>query len=68
MKRAVPLLALILSACAGLDATGCRAANWYEVGFRDAIYAMHPWSPTTPKAVQALVGHLRAQLSGGFDV
>ena len=42
MQRAVPLLALILSACAGMDATGCRAANWYDVGFRDAIYAMQP--------------------------
>jgi hypothetical protein len=28
---------------------------------------MHPWSPTTPKAVQALVAHLREHLSGGFD-
>jgi DNA-binding transcriptional LysR family regulator len=40
---------------------------WRPVGvFGDAIYAMHPWSPTTPKAVQALVAHLRAQLSLGF--
>jgi DNA-binding transcriptional LysR family regulator len=41
---------------------------WRPVGvFGDAIYAMHPWSATTPKAVQALVAHLRAQLGGGFD-
>ena len=41
---------------------------WKPVGvFGDAIYAMHPWSPTTPKAVQALVAHLREHLSGGFD-
>jgi DNA-binding transcriptional LysR family regulator len=41
---------------------------WRPVGvFGDAIYAMHPWSPTTPKAVQALVAHLRAQLGGGFE-
>lgn len=43
--------------------------GWRPVGvFGDAIYAMHPWSPTTPKAVQALVGHLRAALSGGFAI
>ncbi len=42
--------------------------SWRPVGaFGDAIYAMHPWSPTTPKAVQALVQHLRRQLSAGFD-
>jgi DNA-binding transcriptional LysR family regulator len=42
---------------------------WRPVGvFGDAIYAMHPWSPTTPKAVQALVAHLRAQLNRGFEV
>jgi DNA-binding transcriptional LysR family regulator len=42
--------------------------TWRPVGvFGDAIYAMHPWSATTPKAVQALVAHLRAQLGGGFD-
>jgi DNA-binding transcriptional LysR family regulator len=40
---------------------------WRPVGvFGDAIYAMHPWSPTTPKAVQALVAHLRAQMGTGF--
>jgi DNA-binding transcriptional LysR family regulator len=42
--------------------------TWRPVGvFGDAIYAMHPWSPTTPKAVQALVAHLRAAMSEGFQ-
>jgi len=42
---------------------------WRPVGvFGDAIYAMHPWSPTTPKAVQALVAHLRAHMGEGFEV
>jgi len=41
---------------------------WRPVGvFGDTLYAMHPWSPTTPKAVQALVAHLRTHLSGGFE-
>ncbi|MBC7954344.1 MAG: LysR family transcriptional regulator [Cytophagales bacterium] len=40
---------------------------WRPVGvFGDAIYAMHPWSPTTPKAVRALVTYLRSALSAGF--
>lgn len=42
---------------------------WRPVGaFGDAVVAMHPWSPTTPKAVQALVAHLRSALGAGFPV
>lgn len=42
---------------------------WRPVGFfGDAIYAIRPWSPTTPRAVQVLVEHLRHALAGGFGV
>jgi hypothetical protein len=35
------LVAIVfLGACAGLDDTGCRQANWYDLGFRDAIFGM----------------------------
>lgn len=35
--------------------------DWRPVGFfGDAVWAIRPWSPHTPKAVQALVAHLRA--------
>jgi DNA-binding transcriptional LysR family regulator len=41
---------------------------WRPVGFfGDAIYAIRPWSPRTPKPVQALVAHLRAALKDGFE-
>jgi len=53
------------SAASALRARRLRVVlpAWRPVGvFGDAIYAMHPWSPTTPKAVQALVAHLRAAL------
>lgn len=41
---------------------------WRPVGFfGDAIYAIRPWSARTPKPVQALVAHLRAELKDGFD-
>jgi DNA-binding transcriptional LysR family regulator len=41
--------------------------QWRPVGFfGDAIYAMRPWSPRTPKAVQVLVEHLRSALGAGF--
>lgn len=59
------------SAAAAVRAKKLRVVmpGWRPVGvFGDAIYAMHPWSPTTPKAVQALVAHLRAGLGGGFPV
>ncbi|MBC7731181.1 MAG: LysR family transcriptional regulator [Bacteriovorax sp.] len=42
--------------------------RWRPVGFfGDAVYAMRPWSPSTPKAVQALVAHLRAAFKPGFE-
>lgn len=59
------------SAADALRAKRLRAVlpAWRPVGaFGDAIYAMHPWSPTTPKAVQALVGHLRQAFSAGFPI
>ena len=42
MRSAVVVLVLILSACAGTESGPCREANWYDVGFRDAIYALQP--------------------------
>jgi hypothetical protein len=38
--RLVVIGALLLSGCAGLDAVGCRHANWYDLGFRDAIFGI----------------------------
>jgi len=57
------------SAAAALRAGRLREVlpGWRPVGFfGDAIYAIRPWSPTTPRAVQLLVEHLRAALAGGF--
>jgi hypothetical protein len=31
---------VFLGACAGLDDAGCRQADWYDLGFRDAIFGM----------------------------
>jgi uncharacterized protein DUF2799 len=36
------LCGLALAGCAGMDAGECRAANWYELGFRDAIFGLQP--------------------------
>jgi len=45
------------------------AAEWRPVGFfGDGIYALRPWSPQVPRAVRALVEHLRDALAGGFGV
>ena len=40
MRSAILILACTLQACAGPDAAACRQANWYDLGFRDAIYGM----------------------------
>ena len=31
---------LLLAGCAGLDPDSCRGADWYRVGFRDAMYGL----------------------------
>ncbi|MBT9458720.1 MAG: LysR family transcriptional regulator [Burkholderiaceae bacterium] len=42
--------------------------DWRPVGvFGDSIYAIHPWSSTTPRPVRLLVEHLREALRGGFE-
>lgn len=41
---------------------GWRAAGF----FGDAIHAIRPWSPTTPRNVRVLVEHLQAALKDGF--
>ena len=38
----VALLALLLCGCAGLIEAECRSADWYALGFRDAIYELRP--------------------------
>jgi hypothetical protein len=40
--RLGPFFLVLLSACAGLDSFGCRYANWYDLGFRDAIFGLLP--------------------------
>lgn len=31
----------MLAGCAGMDAESCRQANWYDIGYRDAIFGLH---------------------------
>ena len=41
--------------------------QWQPVGsFGEQLYAIRPYSPYVPRAVQALVGFLREALAGGF--
>jgi hypothetical protein len=42
MRPGLLILAFALSACTGLDSVGCRHANWYDLGFRDAIFGLQP--------------------------
>jgi DNA-binding transcriptional LysR family regulator len=58
------------SAVAALRAGKLREVlpQWRPVGFfGDAVYAVRPWSATTPRAVRELVQHLRTALGGGFS-
>ena len=42
--------------------------DWQVQGFfGNRIYALRPWSPQVPKAVECLVEHLRDSFSGGFQ-
>jgi DNA-binding transcriptional LysR family regulator len=41
--------------------------EWRPVGFfGEGIYAIRPWSPQVPRAVQCFVDHLRAVFGAGF--
>ena len=41
--------------------------DWQVQGFfGERIYALRPWSPQVPKAVQCFVAHLQANFAGGF--
>ncbi len=42
--------------------------QWRPLGFfGEAIYAIRPWSPQVPRAVQCVVDHLRKAMEGGFQ-
>ena len=41
--------------------------DWRPVGFfGDAVWALHPWSSTTPRPVRLFTEHMKAALAGGF--
>jgi DNA-binding transcriptional LysR family regulator len=41
--------------------------GWRPQGFfGDRLYAIRPWSPQVPRAVQCFVDHLRTALAPGF--
>ena len=42
MRPLVLLTVLTLAGCAGMDAAECRAANWYDLGFRDGLFGIQP--------------------------
>lgn len=39
---AAAVLAILLCGCAGMGEADCRSADWYDLGFRDAILGMRP--------------------------
>ena len=50
------LLALALGGCAGLDAEACRKADWYGLGFRDAIFGLQPQDPIYARQCEKIDG------------
>jgi DNA-binding transcriptional LysR family regulator len=41
--------------------------EWRPLGFfGDAIYAIRPWAPQVPRAVQCFVDHLKGVFAQGF--
>lgn len=42
LRLLIAASALAVSACATLDANDCRSADWYDLGFRDAIFGLQP--------------------------
>lgn len=46
MRIALLLAAFGLTACAGMGPAECRSANWYDLGFRDAIFGLQQQDQT----------------------
>jgi hypothetical protein len=46
MRLVLLLAACGLTACASMDSAECRSANWYDLGFRDAIFGLQPQDST----------------------
>jgi len=42
MRAFFLLLTVAVTGCAGMEAAECRGANWYDLGFRDAIFGIQP--------------------------
>jgi hypothetical protein len=42
MRAVLLAAAFLLAGCAGMDDVGCRHANWYDLGYRDAIFGILP--------------------------
>jgi hypothetical protein len=37
---ALAFVGLTLAGCVSMDASQCRDANWYEIGFRDGLFGL----------------------------
>ena len=42
MRPVLLAAALLAAGCAGFDDVGCRKANWYDLGYRDAMFGILP--------------------------
>ena len=42
MRLVLVILLVALSGCTNLEVADCRNADWYDLGFRDAIYGLQP--------------------------
>lgn len=42
LRLLIAAAAFAVSACAGFDVAECRGADWYDLGFRDAIFGLQP--------------------------
>ncbi len=49
------------------NAMVCVLPDWKPVGFfGERLYALRPWAPRAPRAVQCVIDHLRQIFAGGF--
>ena len=40
--RVAALFLVLAAGCSGLDSQTCSRADWYDLGFRDAIFGLQP--------------------------
>ena len=65
LTSALVVLGMFAAGCAGTGQAECRSANWYDVGFRDAIFGMQPQAEVYVQQCETQGGSIVGDIGDG---